>query len=138
MYLLVLTAHSVAAVSKPERIDPKIREMVRLLPSADYSTQDDLGFKLLEAIDLARPGDIAPATIELIASMLVGADGHVRVILARALGEIGPEAERALPKLQKAFDEDEKALRQLSGIAVGGETPYEAEQDAIRHIKGQP
>jgi HEAT repeat protein len=124
------------AQSQSGDINAKIAGLLKGIRSAGPYEQDVLGGRLVEVIYQSLGVGIDEQTIDLMARLVESGDGHVRVIIARALMEIGPPASLALPSLRKAATEDLELLKQNYGIAIGPETPYEAETRAIEVITG--
>jgi hypothetical protein len=118
----------------------RIGELLDMIEMAEPASiaQIELGMELIEAVYQTKFRGIDAQTIEKMATMIETGGGPLRVIVSRALGEIGPPAYRALPALQKAAEVDGEVLKQYYGVAVGPEGPYEAEIEAILRIKGEP
>lgn len=79
---------------------------------------------LTETVDVPRAAasslaQIGPAAIPALKTALTDADPEVRRQAARALGQMGPEAEPAVPELTQALSDKEATVRLAAAQALG-------------------
>jgi hypothetical protein len=128
-----------AASQQQPNLNQKIEALLqRIKQQPNEYDQEIAGGDLVMLINQTKVTDIETKTIDDMAAMIGNGNSVVKIIISRVLGEIGPTANRAIPTLLRAAEEDKALLLQDLGIATGPETPYEAETAAIRRIRGEP